>query len=398
MEPVIRKDFNQKFTQEKYQSYIQLIENVQGGPLQFRIAETPLFIDKNFGKNLLEAGNNVCKQLTNNSFIQQTNEAIPAYAFTKNETPLPACLVIDFAIAYNDQKEIVPKLIELQGFPSLFGFEILQNKAIEQIFEIPDNYTPFLNHYDEDKYIQHLKKILFGLKNKHTILLEIKPEEQKTKIDFYYTQELIGIPIVCISETFEKDGCLFYNQNGQDIQIERIYNRMVFEELQIQDANIIEKWNTIRNIDTIEWVTHPHHFFRFSKYSMPFLNGESIPKTQFLDKVKQMPTQLDQYILKPLFSFAGQGVIIDLTEEIIQGIKDPANWILQEKVEYAPVVDTPTGPTKAEIRLFYFWDDASKQYMATMNLTRLSKGKMIGVNHNKTATWVGGSLAYFETK
>ena len=153
----------------------------------------------------------------------------------------------------------------------------------------------------------------------------------------------------------------------------------------------------VRNIDTIEWVTHPHHFFRFSKYSMPFLNGESIPKTQFLDKVKQMPTQLDQYILKPLFSFAGQGVIIDLTEEIIQGIKDPANWILQEKVEYALVVDTPTGPTKAEIRLFYFWDDISKKYIATLNLTRLSKGLMIGVNHNRAATWVGGSLAYFES-
>lgn len=397
MQSAIRKDFNQKFTEEKYQSYIQLIEKVQGGPLQFRIAETPVFIDKDFGEALLEAGNSVSKQLTNTSLIQQTNEAIPAYAYTKNETPIPGCLVVDFAIAYNHQKEIVPKLIELQGFPSLFGFEILQNEAIQNSFDIPSNYSPFINHYDQETYINHLKKLILGVENKHTILLEIKPEEQKTKIDFYYTQQLIGLPIVCISETFEKDGCLYYNQNGQDIKIERIYNRMVFEELQIQDASIQEKWNTIRNLDSIEWVTHPHHFFRFSKYSLPFLNGESIPKTQFLDKVEQMPKQLDQYILKPLFSFAGQGVIIELTEEIIQGIKDPASWILQEKVEYAPIIDTPTGPTKAEIRLFYFWDDISKKYIATLNLTRLSKGLMIGVNHNKTATWVGGSLAYFES-
>ena len=397
MQSTIRKHFNQKFTEEKYQSYIQLIEKVQGGPLQFRIAETPLFIDKAFGKALLDAGNSVCKQLTNASFIQQTDEAIPAYAFTKKETPLPSCLVVDFAIAYNHQKEIVPKLIELQGFPSLFGFEILQNEAIQKSFDIPSNYSPFLNHYDQETYVNHLKKVILGVENKHTILLEIKPEEQKTKIDFYYTQYLIGLPIVCISETYEKDDCLYYNRNGQAIKIERIYNRMVFEELQIQDASIQEKWNKIRNTDSIEWVTHPHHFFRFSKYSLPFLNGESIPKTQFLDKVQEMPKQLDQYILKPLFSFAGQGVIIELTDEIIQGIKDPANWILQEKVTYAPVIDTPTGPTKAEIRLFYFWDDISKKYIATLNLTRLSKGLMIGVNHNKTATWVGGSLAYFES-
>ena len=83
MQPSIRKRFNQQFTEENYQSYIQLIEKVQRGPLQFRIAETPLFVDKNFGKALLEAGNTVCKQLINDNFIQQTNESIPAYAFTK---------------------------------------------------------------------------------------------------------------------------------------------------------------------------------------------------------------------------------------------------------------------------------------------------------------------------
>ena len=163
MQSAIRKKFNQQFTEEKYQSYIQLIEEIQGGPLQFRIAETPLFIDKAFRNTLLEAGNSVCEQLTNASFIQQTNEAIPAYAFTKNETPLPGCLVVDFAIAYNQQKEIVPKLIELQGFPSLFGFEVLQNEAIQKSFDIPSNYSPFLNHYDPATYINHLRKLILGV-------------------------------------------------------------------------------------------------------------------------------------------------------------------------------------------------------------------------------------------
>jgi len=397
MKPDVRKNFNEAFTEIKYQTYIQFIEKVQGGQLQFRLAETPIFLDKSFTQLLLNAGNAICHQLSQPEFIHKTTDAIPAYAITKNETPLPECLVIDFAIAENEQKEIVPKLIELQGFPSLFAFELLHDNAFHHAFEIPSNYSPFLNQYNREQYIAHLKKMVLGENNKHTILLEIKPEQQKTKIDFYQTQSLLGLPIVCISEIFQKEDRLYYHRAENDIQIERIYNRMVFEEIQQQETSIQEKWEIIRNTEGLEWVTHPHHFFRFSKYSIPFLNGISIPYTQFLHNLKEIPCNLDQYILKPLFSFAGQGVIIDLTKDILSEIKDPQNWILQEKVHYAPVIETPSGPTKAEIRLFYFWDNTLQKYIATMNLVRLSKGKMVGVNYNKTATWVGGSLAYFES-
>ena len=396
MNPSIRKQFNEAFTEAKYQAYIEFIEKKQGGALQFRLAETPLFLDKEFTKTLMDAGNSICEQLTNPALIKQTSNAIPSHAITKNETELPECLVLDFAIAFNSHQEIVPTLIELQGFPSLFGFEMLHDQAFQSIFPTPIGYSPYLNHYNKESYIQHFKKMVLGSNNKHTILLEIKPEEQKTKIDFYCTRDFIGIPIVCITEIFQKDGKLYYKRDGKDMNIGRIYNRMVFEEIQQQDQTILDKWDLIRNTEGLEWVTHPHHFFRFSKYSMPFLKGKAVPATQFLHLVKELPKDLDQYILKPLFSFAGQGVIIDLTEEIISEIKDPENWILQEKVIYAPVIETPTGPTKAEIRLFYFWDEQLQNYTATMNLARLSKGKMIGVNYNKTATWVGGSLAYFE--
>jgi hypothetical protein len=396
MKPSIRKQYNKAYTEAKYQAYIEFIEKIQGGELQFRLAETPIFLDKEFAKKLMDAGNTICQQLTNPELLQQTSNAIPSHAITKNETKLPECLVLDFAIALNSQQQIVPTLIELQGFPSLFGFEILHDQAFQSIFPTPIGYSPYLNQYNKESYIAHFKKIVLGSNNKHTILLEIKPEEQKTKIDFYCTRDIIGMPIVCITEIFQKEGKLYYHRDGKDISIDRIYNRMVFEEIQQQDKTILDKWDLIRNAEGLEWVTHPHHFFRFSKYSMPFLKGNAVPATQFLNHVKELPKDLDQYILKPLFSFAGQGVIIDLTEEIIGKIKDPENWILQEKVIYAPVIDTPTGPTKAEIRLFYFWNEQVKTYTATMNLARLSKGKMIGVNYNKTATWVGGSLAYFE--
>lgn len=109
-----------------------------------------------------------------------------------------------------------------------------------------------------------------------------------------------------------------------------------------------------------------------------------------------MPADLENYVLKPLFSFAGQGVVIDVTEADIANIKDPQNWILQKKVKYAEVIDTPDGKAKAEIRIFYFWKNGESRPVATNNLARISKGKMIGVRYNKDKLWVGGTIAYFE--
>ena len=232
---------------------------------------------------------------------------------------------------------------------------------------------------------------------KHTVLLEILPHQQKTRIDFYCTEKYFNIPIVCITEIFVEGNNLFYERAGQKIKIDRIYNRIVLDELKNQTKEIQDKGALLESKLDIEWVTHPHHFFRISKYLLPFLNHANIPRTQYVDQLTEIPTALEKYILKPLFSFAGQGVIIDISAEDISNIKDPSGWILQEKVEYANCIETPTGPAKAELRLYYFWDEAKKEYIATMNLARLSKGKMIGVNYNKTATWVGGSLAYFET-
>ena len=88
--------------------------------------------------------------------------------------------------------------------------------------------------------------------------------------------------------------------------------------------------------------------------------------------------------------------MLDLTSNSIHAINDPENWILQKKVTYAAAIETPSGPSKAEIRLFYFWDSTMNRYVATNNLTRISKGPMIGVSYNNTATWIGGSISYFE--
>ena len=400
----IRKKFNAAFTEEAYQNYLAALNAPFPKALDFSIAETPIFIDKNFTEKLLATGSYVNQIIQSDLFKSITEPSLKNLALFPNETALPACIVMDFAIAINEQNELVPALIELQGFPSLFAYEILQDECIRKNYLIAEGFSPYLNGYNKEKYLAHLETILKGdtlidtkkNSNKHTVLLEILPHQQKTRIDFYCTEKYFNIPIVCITEIFVEERNLYYERAGKKIKIDRIYNRIVLDELKNQNKEIQEKGALLGSNLNVEWVTHPHHFFRISKFLLPFLNHQYIPRTQFLNQLIELPTSLDKYILKPLFSFAGQGVIIDIKETDIENIIDPSGWILQDKVEYANCIETPTGPAKAELRLFYFWDEFSQKYIATMNLARLSKGKMIGVNFNKNKQWVGGSLAYFE--
>jgi len=393
-----RENFNAAFTEEKYQQYLSYINNSYPNALEFRIAETPIFIDAVFSAQMIEIGNYVNEQILSADFKKNTQAALDGQANTPNETNHPHCLVMDFAIALDENNNLVPKLIELQGFPSLFAFELLQADALSHNYSLPENYSPFLNGYTKEKYLGHLKKIICGTHGEHTVLLELFPHQQKTRIDFYCTEKYIGIPIVCITELIQKGRELFYIRNGSPIKIERIYNRIVMDELNKQPDAIQAMGKILQSDLDISWVCHPHHFFRISKFLLPFLHHPLIPKTQFVHSLNSIPKNLGSYILKPLFSFAGQGVIIDIQAGDIESLNHPEHWILQEKVYYAECIQTPSGPAKAEIRLFYFWDETKQQYIATFNLVRLSKGLMIGVDYNKNKQWVGGSLAYFETK
>ncbi len=396
MIPLYRKQFNAEFNETKYQEYLNYINALYPNSVGFRIAETPIFLPATFKIQLLEVGDYVCSQILAADFTSKTEKSLRNTSITPNEIGLPECIVMDFAIANNDQNEIVPALIELQGFPSLFAFEVLQDEALRNSYTIPENVTPYLNGYTKEKYRRHLSTIIKGEQGEHTVLLELYPEQQKTRIDFYCTQHYLAIPVVCITEIFKKGNSLYYQREGIDIKIDRIYNRIVADELKKQSAEINEKAAILYTDLDVSWVTHPNHFFRISKYLLPFLQHDWIPKTEFVDQIESIPHHLENYILKPLFSFAGQGVIIDVQSSDFVSITDPENWIMQEKVTYAPCIATPDGFAKAEIRLFYFWDKPTQKYIATLNLCRLSKGKMIGVNYNQTATWVGGSLAYFE--
>jgi hypothetical protein len=400
MIPAIRAAFNEQFTEAKYQQYLAIINEPFKDKIPFRIAETPVFIDRFFKTQLLEAGEYICQFITDPPFKHKTTGAIPKGLNIPGEANLPECVVIDFAMAEGKDGQIQPQLIELQGFPSLFAFELLQAQSLEKAYHLPENFSPFLNGYTQASYLDFFKSMVLGDQDKHTILLEIKPYEQKTRHDLMLTEAWLNVPIVCLSEIYLKDKNLFYQKNGIEFKIERIYNRVVYDELMQQAPIFIQKFQLLEQAENIDWVNHPNHFFRISKFILPLLKQASIPEAHLLAdwKNNQLGNALNlaEYICKPLFSFGGQGVMLDPTIDSINAINDPENWILQKKVNYAAVIETPSGPSKAEIRLFYFWDKQLGRYVATNNLTRISKGTMIGVSYNDTATWIGGSISYFE--
>ncbi|MBC7688333.1 MAG: hypothetical protein H7211_09155 [Aquabacterium sp.] len=395
MQKELRRRFNNNFTEEKYQAYIAKLESLHPGALGFRNAETPIFIPEFFTKKMLDACEDIIDVIVDSRFKSLTDRAIRADLIVYGEKKYSDFIAFDFGICENELGELEPQLIEMQGFPTIFAFQAFHTAITEDYAEMPATHSAYLNGYTEATYVQLLKDIVVGdMDPANIILLEIYPEQQKTRIDFYCTEDLLGIKTVCLTSLYGEGNKLFYNLNGTKTEIKRIYNRLIFDDLQQQKnlgaiIDFAHPWE-------VEWISHPNWFYRISKFTLPLIRNAHVPATFYLDEIKEIPADLHNYVLKPLFSFAGMGVVIDVTQADIDKVKDPQNWILQKKVKYADVIETPDEPAKAEIRLFYFWKEGWARPVAVHNLARLSKGKMIGTRYNKDKEWVGGTVAFFE--
>lgn len=399
MVPDQRNSFNQNFSEQKYAQLLSELNKDFVGAVDFRVAETPVFIDAHCNKQMLDTCDYMIDTITHSDFQALTDASIPANKNVPNQTARPHFLAFDFGICMNEKNEIVPKLIEMQGFPSLYGYQVLLDDAMRSSYEISAPFSAYYSGLTKNTYLQKLHSIIVGNHDpKHVVLLEIKPHTQKTRIDFYATAAFTGISIVCITEIIQEGDTLFYkNSDGEKIDIKRIYNRIIFDELDQMPSEIREAGRILFENLNVEWAGHPNWFYRISKYTMPLLQHPNIPTSYYVNELVSIPEDLENYVLKPLFSFAGAGVIIDVTNNDIESLPDPANWMLQKKVNYAPIIKTPTTPAKVEIRLLYLWEDGAARPFPAINIARLSKGKMIGVRYNQNETWVGGSIAYAPT-
>lgn len=362
--------------------------------IPFRVAESPVFVPAWLSDKMFNACREMITFIRQPSFKKMTEAAIPPHLNLPGEGSHSIFLAFDFGICKNEHGKIVPQLIELQGFPSLFGWQHFAAQHYRRFFSVDES----LNHLftaAEQHYLDTVQKAITGNRQKeNTILLEIDPEHQNTRIDFLITEKLWGVKAVCISQVKACGRELYYEENGKRITIHRIYNRVIFDELQNR-PDIVPGFELQQEYD-VEWAGHPNWFFRISKYIMPRLKGECIPPTHFLHELNSIPADLENYVLKPLFSFSGSGVIFNVTNRDIESISDPSQYILQRKVNYEPVIHSPDDKVKAELRILFLWNDERSEPQPVINMARLSKGEMIGVKHNKNKTWVGGSVGFYE--
>lgn len=394
----LRQAYNAQFTEEKYQRFLAAMNDVFDYEIPFRIAETPIFVPKSFKSQLLQACEEILTVIQGENFKEITARAIPPHQNVPHEDEKPTFLTIDFAVCKDAQGEWLPQLIEMQGFPSLYGYQDFSARHYRQYFEISDTVSHFLDGFDKNSYDALFKQVILGNHPpENVILLEIEPHKQKTRIDFLITEQTTGIKAVCISEIIKEGKQLFYLNEGQKTPIYRIYNRLIFDELE-QRTDLKLQFKMTDDVD-VEWAGHPNWFFRMSKFTMPFVDSVFVPKTYFLNELAEIPQDLENYVLKPLFSFAGAGVKFDVTMEDIAQIPEnqKSNFILQRKVQYATALhDTQGEPIKTEIRMMFLQAQDQANPQLVMGLGRLSKGKMIGVDFNKDKTWVGGTAIFFE--
>ncbi len=399
MQPELRARFNQEFSLQKYQAFLADLEAPYPGQLEFRVAETPVFVPKALGQKLVDACERIVDVLVEPDFKAKTNGAIPAGQAVPNENAHSSFLAIDFAICRDEAGDLTPQLIELQGFPSIFGFQSHVSELYRQHFSVPADWSNYAGALDQAGYVEALRQVIVGdEKPENVILLEIFPEKQKTRVDFAVTEALLGVRAVCLTKIKKEGRKLFYDRDGVKTEIRRIYNRLIFDDL----LHFHELKTDFRLTDDVDvtWVGHPNWFFRISKYTLPLLSGPYVPQSQFLDGYYgDFPDDLQNYVLKPLFSFAGSGVVLHPTLDDLEAVTTPHAYLLQRKVTYEPVVVTPDGSqVKCEIRMLYVWPEDDARPRLLTNLARLSRGEMIGVRFNKDFTWVGGSSCFFEPR
>jgi hypothetical protein len=392
MIPALRQQFNSSFTPEKYARLLQLLEQGCHTPVQFRVSETPCFFPKSLLDKMATYGKELIEQLQTPEYHKASSAAIPHEFNVPNETPHSMFIQVDFGLVRDSDGELQPKLVELQGFPSLYAYQAALSQAYLEVFGLNPNLKYLLSGLDWENYRTLLRRAIVGdCDAENVILMEIDPLHQKTLPDFLLTNEMLGIKALEITE-IEKDGRkLFYKHAGHRIPIHRIYNRAIVDELVRKNLNL--RFRLTDDLE-VEWAGHPNWFFRMSKFSLPYLRHRCVPETWFLDQIERAPDDLQNYILKPLFSFAGLGVIMNLTKNHISVIppEKRSQYILQERMDFTPVIQTPLGGTKAEVRIMYIWLD---EVTPVMTIIRMGRGLMMGVDHNKNMEWVGSSAGFY---
>ena len=389
MIPSHRRRFNQAFSDAKYARFLALLEERCGEPTPFRHSETPCFLPGSLIDTMARYGREMVEQLlANPQYERESRAAIPPEYKVPAEDAVPLFVQADFGL----DAELRPQLVEIQGFPTLYAYQPLLAEAYRGAYEIDAHLLALPGGLDAREYHELLRAAIVGKQDpENVVLLEIDPARQKTRHDFLLTEQQYGVRAVDISSVVKQGNRLYYDRYGTLTPIQRIYNRAIVDELVRKQVPMAFDF---RDDLDVEWAGHPNWFFRLSKFSLPYLDHAAVPRTRFLNAAGDIGRHED-YVLKPLYSFAGAGVIVGPTAEHLAAVPEEqrGQYILQERVDFRPVVDTPFGATKMEIRIMYIWLDRMR---AVNTIIRMGRGAQMGVDHNKGFQWVGASAGFID--
>jgi len=393
MVPALREEFNRNYTPEKYQRFLERLDAACGTRVGFRVSETPCFVPETLLDQMALYGRELVSQLVDSpQYLRASDASVPAQYNVPNESPRPMFVQVDFGLVRNASGELEPKLVELQAFPSLYGYQPLVAHEYVESYDLPPGLGVYLSGYKRDSYWKLMRELIVAEHDpENVILMEIDPEHQKTLPDFLITQRELGITIVDILLLKKRGAKLFYTKDGREVEVRRIYNRCIVDELERKAVTLPFD---LRDELDVEWAGHPNWYFRISKFSIPHLSHPCVPKTVFLDQVRAVPRDNQNYLLKPLYSFAGAGIKFAPTQADMDAVPldQRHNYILQERVYFEPVIQTPHGPTQMEIRMMFVWPDGG-ELTCVLPLVRMGRGMMMGVDHNRNLEWVGGAAA-----
>ncbi len=425
MIPELRRNFNARFTLEKYRRFLAALDARCGTHVKFRVCETPCFFPRELIQQMAATGADLLEQLlTSTDYLRASDVTIPAAYRASNETPRPLFAAVDFGLVRAADGSLQPRLVEIQGFPSLYAFQVTLAQQFIQSYDLAASFEIVAGQPHLENYWQILRRAILGSHApENVVLLEIDPLEQKTLPDFLMTERACGIRTVNIRDVVKEGNRLFYMRDGRRVPIHRIYNRAIVDELVRKQVTLPFDF---RDELDVEWAGHPNWFFRISKFSVPHLRHPCVPRSWFLDQIDPVPDDLEDYVLKPLYSFAGLGVVVGPTRDDLARVPSAErhNYILQQRMRFEPVIETPHGPTQAEIRILYIdrvgallaapssgspggrsfssdkpggkkgWASAheavSNWHLGPL-IIRMGRGKMMGVDHNRDLEWVGAS-------
>ncbi len=383
----LRQPFNRAWTPAAYRRFLALIEERSGVAAQFRHSETPCFLPSPLVDKMARYGREMVEQLlANERYQRDSRAAIPERYRAPNEDPVPLFVQTDFGL----DPQLEPKLVEIQGFPSLYAYQPVMASCYRDAYGIDPALSALPSGLSIEEYHALLgRAILGGRDPAQVVLLEIDPDRQKTRCDFLVTERLFGVRTVDVRAVSKQGRRLYYERDGRLIPIERIYNRAIVDEL--ERRSIALPFDFRDDLD-VEWAGHPNWFFRLSKFSLPYLCHPAAPASLFLDRADSVPHP-ERYVLKPLYSFAGLGVVVGPTAEQIAAVPAAlrSQYLLQERIDFIPVVETPAGPAKIEIRIMYLW---LEELRPVNTIVRMGRGAQMGVDHNKGFEWVGASAGF----